>query len=39
MVGAQDEDNNIVPDLRGIIPRSLEYLFSLIKREQAKVRR
>lgn len=37
MVGPQDEDNNVISDLRGIIPRALEYLFSLIEREQAKV--
>eukprot|EP00049_Salpingoeca_infusionum_P007528 m.122462 g.122462 ORF g.122462 m.122462 type:complete len:477 (+) comp13733_c0_seq1:74-1504(+) len=36
MIGGKDESDNIIHEQRGIIPRAMEYLFSLIEREQAK---
>ena len=35
--GPSDDSNNFTHELRGIIPRSFEYLFSLINREKQKV--
>ncbi len=34
--GPSDDSNNFTHELRGIIPRSFEYLFSLINREKQK---
>ena len=36
MIGPNDESDVFTHDLRGIIPRSFEYLFNLITREQLK---
>ena len=35
--GPPDESESFTHDLRGVIPRSFEYLFSLINREKQKV--
>ena len=35
--GPPDESDSFTHDLRGVIPRSFEYLFSLINREKQKV--
>lgn len=37
MIGPNDDSDVFTHDLRGIIPRSFEYLFNLINREQLKV--
>ena len=37
MIGPNDDSDVFTHDLRGIIPRSFEYLFNLITREQLKV--
>ncbi|XP_069769579.1 kinesin-like protein KIF15 [Narcine bancroftii] len=39
MMGPSDDSNNFTHNLRGIIPRSFEYLFYLINRESAKAGR
>lgn len=35
--GPPDESDSFTHELRGVIPRSFEYLFSLINREKQKV--
>ena len=35
----QDDSDTFTHELRGIIPRGFEYLFSLINREKGKVRK
>jgi len=37
MIGPSDDSDTFTHELRGIIPRSFEYIFSLINREQQKV--
>ena len=39
MIGpAEGEEESFTHQLRGVIPRAFEYLFSLINREQEKVK-
>lgn len=37
LVGPADDSDNFSHELRGVIPRGFEYLFSLINRQQEKV--
>ena len=36
-IGPADESETFTHELRGVIPRSFEYLFSLINREKIRV--
>ena len=39
MIGPSDDVENFQHDLRGVTPRSFEYLFNLISEQQEQVRR
>ena len=37
LIGPPDDGDNFSHELRGVIPRGFEYIFSLLNRQQEKV--